>query len=161
MKPITIKPTASPFPPAMKILLALYLCFWDVGGNINYYRSPRLGTQNNAFLKPIPVRWMPKAPADSSTAAFRAIYYPDDHTMVTVTAPADRWTDSDFQEDVGDHRDNAAAIGICLVLSADFAVRGVALLVALPLGLQMQLAVVLIALSVLGDSPWSPARRSA
>lgn len=40
-KPITIRTIASPFPPAMKILLAIYRWLWDVGGNINYYRSRR------------------------------------------------------------------------------------------------------------------------
>jgi AAA family ATPase len=47
MNPITIKPIASPFPPAMKILLLHILWLLLGRGNINYCRTP--GAKANTF----------------------------------------------------------------------------------------------------------------
>ena len=66
MNPITIKPIASPFPPAMKILLLLVYCLLLVGGNINYYRNPRLWLYHFSLTKSHYTGTIQQALADAS-----------------------------------------------------------------------------------------------
>lgn len=55
--------------------------------------------EEDALLRLLPAAIDSKSSQQDSTPEMLwAIYYPDNHTTLTVIAPADKWTDSDFRE---------------------------------------------------------------